>query len=184
VPDAGRRNRPTEAWINGAVCSDVPCQAPDARLTGIPGCRARAMRRTIRVHAGSNRAEPSQACQVGRPSTTNGRSVCCVTVAGVSKIERKSPAPSSGWQRPASESRISRLGRPTSRLLQQNRPIATICIAAKTSYSITSSASNCIEIGTSMPSAFAVLRLITNSNLVGWSTGKLAGFSPFKTRPV
>jgi hypothetical protein len=89
-----------------------------------PSAIARAMWRPIRVHAGSNRAEPSQARQVGRPAATNGGSVCCVTVAGVSKTERKSPAPSSGWQRPASRNRISRLGRPTSRLLQQNRPKA------------------------------------------------------------
>jgi len=34
--------------------------------------------------------------------------------------------------------------------------------------------------GTVSPSAFAVLRLITSSNLVGCSTGKSAGFAPFK----
>src|SRR5262249_55783823 len=33
-------------------------------------------------------------------------------------------------------------------------------------HSITSSASNCIELGTARPSTFAVLKLITNSNLV------------------
>jgi len=50
-------------------------------------------------------------------------------------------------------------------------------------YSITSSASNCIEVGTSMPSAMAVLRLITNSNFVGCKTGTLAAFSPLRMRP-
>ncbi len=42
-------------------------------------------------------------------------------------------------------------------------------------YSITSSASNCIETGTSMPSALAVFKLMIGSNLVGRSTGRSAG---------
>jgi hypothetical protein len=44
-------------------------------------------------------------------------------------------------------------------------------------YSITSSA-RARSGGTVMPSAFAVLRLITGSNLVGCWTGRSAGFSP------
>src|SRR3954464_5555184 len=47
-------------------------------------------------------------------------------------------------------------------------------------HSITSSASNCIELGTVSPSAFAVLRLITSSNLVGCMTGKSPGFAPLR----
>src|SRR5678816_1548336 len=34
--------------------------------------------------------------------------------------------------------------------------------------------------GISIPSAFEVLRLITNSNLVGCITGRSAGFAPFR----
>src|SRR5262249_15946354 len=34
------------------------------------------------------------------------------------------------------------------------------------------------------PSAMAVLRLMTNWNLVGSSTGRSAGLSPLRTRPV
>ena len=49
-------------------------------------------------------------------------------------------------------------------------------------YSITSSASCCNCGGTLSPSALAVLRLITRSNLVGCSTGISAGGSPFKMR--
>src|SRR5207237_7583930 len=45
-------------------------------------------------------------------------------------------------------------------------------------HSITSSARASSDCGTVRPSAFAVLRLITNSNLVGCSTGRLAGFVP------
>jgi len=45
-------------------------------------------------------------------------------------------------------------------------------------YSITSSASICIEIGTSIPSALAVFMLMTSSNLVGCMTGRSASFAP------
>src|SRR5262245_20846817 len=49
-------------------------------------------------------------------------------------------------------------------------------------HSITSSA-RCWRIqGTSRPSALAVLRLSTNSYLVGACTGRSAGFSPLKMR--
>jgi hypothetical protein len=51
-------------------------------------------------------------------------------------------------------------------------------------YSITSSASSCIELGTARPKAFAVLKLMTNSNLVDRCTGTSAGFSPLTIRPV
>src|SRR5262249_28931376 len=47
---------------------------------------------------------------------------------------------------------------------------------ATAAHSITSSASNWIELGTSMPSALAVCTLMTNSNLVDCKTGRSAGF--------
>src|SRR5499427_2306758 len=53
---------------------------------------------------------------------------------------------------------------------------------AARAHSITSSARASSEAGTSMPSAFAVLRLITNSYLVGFCTGRSAGFSPLRMR--
>src|SRR5262249_26845255 len=49
-------------------------------------------------------------------------------------------------------------------------------------HSITSSDSASNLSGISRPSAFAVWRLITNSNLVGCSTGKSAGLAPFRIR--
>src|SRR5215471_10709334 len=52
------------------------------------------------------------------------------------------------------------------------------------SYSITSSAAFNKPKGTVSPSVLAVLRLMTNSNLVGVCTGRLAGLSPFRMRPV
>src|SRR5262249_60523682 len=51
-------------------------------------------------------------------------------------------------------------------------------------HSITSSAATCSVGGTVRPSALAVLRFITNSNLVGCKTGKSVGFSPLRIRPV
>src|SRR5262245_13301812 len=49
-------------------------------------------------------------------------------------------------------------------------------------HSITSSASCWSCNGTSRPSAFAVLRLMTSSYLVGACTGRSAGFSPLRMR--
>src|SRR5258708_10854037 len=51
-------------------------------------------------------------------------------------------------------------------------------------HSITSSARAESARGTSSPSALAVFRLSTNSNLVDWTIGRSAGFSPFQIRPV
>jgi hypothetical protein len=48
------------------------------------------------------------------------------------------------------------------------------------SYSITSSARTSSVEGMSMPSALAVIKLMTNSNLVGCSTGRSEGFDPRK----
>jgi hypothetical protein len=47
-------------------------------------------------------------------------------------------------------------------------------------YSITSSARASSVGGTSRPSAFAVVKLMTRSNLVGCSTGRSAGLAPRK----
>jgi hypothetical protein len=54
----------------------------------------------------------------------------------------------------------------------------------KSHYSITSSVSARIVGGMSRPSALAVLRLSTNSNLVDCMTGSSAGFSPLRIRPA
>jgi hypothetical protein len=47
-------------------------------------------------------------------------------------------------------------------------------------YSISSSASNWRELGTSIPSALAVCRLMTNSNLVDCKIGRSAGLAPLR----
>src|SRR5262245_19415130 len=63
-------------------------------------------------------------------------------------------------------------------------PKADSCNAAKGRYSIISSARACIDGGTLMPSALAVLRLMTSSNFVACTTGNSAGFSPLRTLPT
>src|SRR5262249_32498017 len=52
------------------------------------------------------------------------------------------------------------------------------------SHSITSSAAMRIEGGTVSPSDLAVFTLTSSSNLVACTTGRSAGFSPFKIRPT
>ena len=66
--------------------------------------------------------------------------------------------------------------RPSSRCASEQRDELAPC------HSITSSARASSEGGTVKPSALAVLRLITSSNLVGSCTGKSAGFSPLRMR--
>jgi len=56
--------------------------------------------------------------------------------------------------------------------------------ALQKDHSITSSAMDSSDGGTSMPSALAVVRLSTNSNLVDCSTGRSAGFAPLRMLPV
>src|SRR5262249_29953333 len=51
-------------------------------------------------------------------------------------------------------------------------------------HSITSSARASSVGGTVRPIVFAVCRLMTNSNLVGCTTGRSAGFAPLRIRPV
>jgi hypothetical protein len=65
-----------------------------------------------------------------------------------------------------------------------NAGMATGSGLSGSAHSMTSSASNWIELGTSMLSALAVCRLITNSNLVDCTTGKSVGFSPLRMRPT
>src|SRR5215475_9435751 len=59
-------------------------------------------------------------------------------------------------------------------------PKADMCGAL--AYSITSSAAKRMPVGMVKPSAFAGLGLTTNSNFVGCSIGKSAGFAPFRIR--
>src|SRR5712672_760097 len=107
----GSSRRCPGAGQDGGVQAIIPrqetCRNAVCALEAYPAARpatiARAMRRPVRVHVGSDCAEPSQACQAGRPATTNRPCVRCVTVACVSKVERKPPAQSSGWQRTASK---------------------------------------------------------------------------------
>jgi uncharacterized protein (DUF1330 family) len=63
-------------------------------------------------------------------------------------------------------------------------PISMAASKWRTAYSITSSARPSSASGKVTPRALAVLRLMISSTLVARWTGKSAGFSPFRTRPV
>src|ERR1019366_10168967 len=63
----------------------------------------------------------------------------------------------------------------------RDRGATSQCDKLASSHSITSSARAISVGGTVRPRAFAVLRLMTSSNLVGCWTGKSAGFSPLRT---
>ena len=63
-------------------------------------------------------------------------------------------------------------------------PIADSCIAAKHCYSNTSSARPISVFGMVRPRALAVFRLMYSSTLVACWTGRSAGLSPLRTRPV
>src|SRR6266542_414264 len=63
-------------------------------------------------------------------------------------------------------------------------PSATLPAGGALRYSITSSAVASSDGGTVRPSAFAAFRLMTSSNLVDCTTGRSAGFSPLRIRPV
>src|SRR6516165_4552985 len=71
----------------------------------------------------------------------------------------------------------ARRERPHRRAAEQRDELAAL-------HSITSSAMASTPGGTSRPSAFAVLRLMTNSNLVGCCTGRSPGFSPLRIFPT
>src|SRR5262249_14112163 len=70
----------------------------------------------------------------------------------------------------------ARRERPSRRAAEQRDELAA------PHHSITSSARASSVAGTSRPSAFAVLRLITSSNLAGAWTGSSLGFSPLRMR--
>src|SRR5215469_458605 len=55
-------------------------------------------------------------------------------------------------------------------------------VQQRATYSITSSARATKVGGIAMPTARAVFRLMTSSNLVGCTIGRSPGFSPFNTR--
>src|SRR5262249_22707899 len=73
----------------------------------------------------------------------------------------------------------ARRERPCRRAAQQRDELAALH-----AHSITSVAPADRPSGTSRPSAFAAFKLITNSNLVDCTTGRSAGLSPLRIRPL
>jgi hypothetical protein len=79
---------------------------------------------------------------------------------------------------------------PKADMVQHNRDVRFVPITGREqlqkigAYSITSSARARSDDGTSRPSAFAVLRLMTSSYLVAVCTGRSTGFSPLRRNRV
>src|SRR5262249_3311756 len=71
----------------------------------------------------------------------------------------------------------ARRERPRSRAAEPRDEVAS-------PHSITSSPKERRPAGILRPSVLAVFRFITNSNLLGCSTGKSAGFAPLRMRPA
>jgi len=88
-----------------------------------------------------------------------------------------------GQTRPRSHVRVAAALPPTTAVVLQRRErqfraIAGLMHRSKRHHSITSSARSRIDVGNSIPIAFAVLRLTTISNFVTCSTGRSAGVAP------
>src|SRR5581483_10579652 len=118
-------------------------------------------------------------------------------IAAVDPAELSQPDPKGGdaclrieivlWKRaePADPAHAAVLrARRERRNERRNRSSGKKCdeLATVRSHSITSSVRASSGIGGSMPSAFAVLRLITSSNLVENWIGRSPGFSPLRMR--
>jgi hypothetical protein len=71
---------------------------------------------------------------------------------------------------------------PASILRMSRWPFSQVAPGAH--HSITSSARARIAGGMTRPSAFAVVTLTKSSTFVGWMTGKFAGLSPLRMRPI
>jgi hypothetical protein len=93
---------------------------------------------------------------------------------GERTIAHRISAPINRWTdwvlAPAAVQRIRSMATPTA---QRER-------SETLDYEITSFARSSSDCGMVMPSALAVLRLITSSNLVGCSIGRSAGFAPLR----
>src|SRR5262249_36828825 len=162
------------------------------RLGGVPGCR-HSLRplRYDEVHL-----EPDQlGRQVGQPVDPTLRiSIVDDNILALNPPELAQPLPERVEQgRPIGRGRQPKETYPrhlARLLLRARRERPTRCRAAEQRderaalHSTTSSARCCKNHGTSSPSALAVLRLMTRSNLVGRTTGKSPGLAPLRIRPA
>src|SRR5262249_17387222 len=89
-----------------------------------------------------------------------------------------------GQQRPLSRLHDLSSPVPGSRTRRRTLPPGAVGVLGRAPHPITSSASNCIELGTESPRVFAALKLITNSSLTDRCTGRSAGCSTLTIRTV
>jgi hypothetical protein len=115
-------------------------------------------------------------CTAAKSHHSIGSSATASSKSGISRPSTLAPATAS-VQSPAQLSPESQARR-SSFQLTRYKFLDHLVLAT------TSSAAADMPSGTSRPSAFAVFKLITNSNLLDCMTGRSAGFSPLRIRPV
>ena len=137
------------------------------------------MRCPVRVHNGGNRAKPPQTGKAYRPTTADRRTVLCTRVQSSAAVVSDHSL-IRDWisRRPAQDARASRDDPSSPTSATKSAKSGHYAPQQKSPYSISSSASDINDAGIVSPSAFAVVRLMMNSNFVGCSTGKSDGFEP------
>ena len=132
---------------------------------------------------GGPKARGPRRCRQG-PSRSDSGLAQCIRISHAPAERRRAPI-RRAWCELSMVSSCSLL-QPVS-MKKPHRSNGSLPLSAsqqKSCYSITSSASSCIELGITTPSAFAVFRLMTRSNLLICCTGSSPGFSPCRIRPT
>ena len=148
-----------------AVELDLDCAAPDRARALIEYARLSEIEQVEDIHRDALDKALSR-CPPGA-----GREAC--------RSERRREA-LLDWERKLAEikARYEKMHKDFEERCRASIARATAQTADKGSYSISSSARTSTDGGIVRPRALAVLRLMTNANLVGRSTGRSAGFAP------
>jgi hypothetical protein len=80
--------------------------------------------------------------------------------------------------------RVTSASPPKTDIQRKGRDVSKVPNPEVVTHSITSSARARSIGGISRPSVLAVFRLNTSSNLIGWTTGRSAGFAPLRILPT
>src|SRR5215469_257571 len=117
-------------------------------------------------------------------SHTTRRIIIATSLVPRNRPRRKNPLSwqINGWRQPNNANSASALGRKRTFADVRYRPEADVPFSTgdDDAYRITSSARRRSDDGIVRPSALAVPRLITSSNLVGCSTARSPGLAPFR----
>jgi hypothetical protein len=151
---------------------DGPTNIPDrtGRVSfGSSGSLARPV--TSPIHSPSRSAINVERSAPEAPPSARSRHTCSGNASSRDSVEPNAIGASAR----ADRRRARNFAHSSGRIRRTSGPRAC------TRYSITWSARPSSDCGIVRPSAFAVLRLMTSSNVVGSSIGKSPGFAPFRT---